>query len=70
MLADSTHFPDGLSGTPLATFVHGPLLLTPGTAATATVAIKAEIARVLGSTSKPIYILGGTGAVSRASRTT
>ena len=32
VLADSYHFPDALSGAPLATFVHGPLLLTPGAA--------------------------------------
>ena len=64
VLADSYHFPDALSGAPLATFVHGPLLLTPGTGTTALPAIKAEMGRVLGSTSKPVYILGGTGSVS------
>ena len=64
VLADSYHFPDALSGAPLATFVHGPLLLTPGAQGAALPAIKAEMSRVLGSTSKPIYILGGTGSVS------
>ncbi|MFI5099203.1 MAG: cell wall-binding repeat-containing protein, partial [Actinomycetes bacterium] len=64
VLADSYHFPDALSGAPLAGFVHGPLLLTPGSQTAVLPAIKAEMSRVLGSTSKPIYILGGTGSVS------
>ncbi|MFI5100228.1 MAG: cell wall-binding repeat-containing protein, partial [Actinomycetes bacterium] len=66
VLADSYHFPDALSGAPLARFVNGPLLLTPGAQSTVWPSVVTEIARVLGSTSKPVYILGGTGSVSQA----
>jgi putative cell wall-binding protein len=58
-------FPDALSGVPLAAKVHGPLLLTEP--ATLTSATAAEIQRVLGpGAGQPVYILGGTGAVSSA----
>src|SRR5258708_852696 len=58
-------FPDALSGVPLAAKVHGPLLLT--NPASLTAATAAEIQRVLGpGAGQPVYILGGTGAVSPA----
>ncbi|MEY9932712.1 hypothetical protein ABH926_007363 [Catenulispora sp. GP43] len=65
VLARGDTFPDALSGVPLAAKVHGPLLLTQPTALTAATA--AEIQRVLGpGAGQPVYILGGTGAVSPA----
>ena len=65
VLARGDNFPDALSGVPLAAKVHGPLLLTTPT--TLTGATAAEIARVLGpGAGQPVYILGGTGAVSAA----
>jgi hypothetical protein len=66
VLADSYHFPDALSGAPLATYVNGPMLLTPGSQTTVWPSVLTEIGRALGSTAKPIYILGGTGSVSQA----
>ncbi len=64
MLADSLQFPDALSAAPLAAEVHGPLLLTPGTAATPLPAVTAEITRLIGPSGK-VYIVGGTGSVSQ-----
>ncbi|MFI5099204.1 MAG: cell wall-binding repeat-containing protein [Actinomycetes bacterium] len=64
VLADSQQFPDGLSAAPLAAKVHGPLLLTPGTATTPLPAVTAEITRLIGS-SGTVYIVGGTGSVSQ-----
>ncbi|MEY9864443.1 hypothetical protein ABH935_010102 [Catenulispora sp. GAS73] len=65
VLARGDNFPDALSGVPLAAKVHGPLLLT--SPASLTAATAAEIARVLGpGAGQPVYILGGTGAVSSA----
>jgi hypothetical protein len=66
VLADSYHFPDALSGAPLATFVHGPMLLTPGTGSTVWPSVLTEIDRVTADKTKPIYILGQTGSVSQA----
>ena len=65
VLARSDQFPDALGGAALAAAKSGPLLMTPPTAlATAT---SAEIQRVLGTdTSKSVYLLGGTGALSQA----
>ena len=63
VLARGDTFPDALSGVPLAAKVHGPLLLTEPASLTAATA--AEIRRVLGpGAGQPVYILGGTGAVS------
>ncbi|NUS57381.1 MAG: hypothetical protein HOV66_21370, partial [Streptomycetaceae bacterium] len=55
--------PDALAGVPLAAHTRGPLLLTdPKALDTATAA---EVQRVLGvDKSKPVYLLGGTAAVS------
>ena len=65
VLARGDTFPDALSGVPLAAKVHGPLLLT--TPAALSAATAAEIRRVLGpGAGQPVYILGGTGAVSPA----
>jgi hypothetical protein len=64
VLADSTHFPDALAGTPLAVRVNGPLLLTNGAAEAPDPRVLAEIGRVLRSTTDRVYLLGGTGAVS------
>ncbi len=65
VLADSLHFPDALSGGPLAVKVHGPLLLTPGTLAGPIPAVTAEMARVLKPAAKQVYVLGGTGSISQ-----
>ena len=56
--------PDALAGVPLAAHARGPLLMTdPKTLDTATAA---EVKRVLGADkSKPVYLLGGTAAVSQ-----
>ncbi|MFD0639177.1 cell wall-binding repeat-containing protein [Catenulispora yoronensis] len=63
VLARGGTFPDALSGVPLAAHRHGPLLLTDTTSLSPIVA--AEIRRVLGpDTSKTVYILGGTGAIT------
>jgi putative cell wall-binding protein len=65
VLARGDTFPDALSGVPLAAKVHGPLLLTDP--ASLTGATADEIRRVLGpGAGQPVYILGGTGAVSPA----
>lgn len=63
VLARGGNFPDALSGVPLAAHQHGPLLLTDTTSLNP--AVSDEIRRVLGTdTSKTVYILGGTGAIS------
>jgi hypothetical protein len=55
-----------VSGAALAAAKQGPLLLTSPT--TLTTATANEITRVLGqsNTAKTVYLLGGTGAISRA----
>ena len=63
VLARSDLFPDALAGVPLAAASIGPLLITPPTQLDSRVA--AEIQRILPS-DKPIYLLGGTGALSQA----
>jgi hypothetical protein len=65
VLADSMHFPDALAGTPLAVKEHGPLLLTNGSKGTVDPRLLPEIARVLGTGSKQVFVLGGTGSVSQ-----
>ncbi|NUR24431.1 MAG: hypothetical protein HOV83_01005 [Catenulispora sp.] len=65
VLARGDQFPDALAGGPLAAHVKAPLLLTDPHALTDATA--AEIDRVLGGDrAKPVYILGGTAAVSPA----
>ncbi|GEM_PF-3006616 len=65
VLARSDFFSDALCGGPLAAQLGGPLLVTPGTSASATLdpRVRAEIQRVLppGGT---VYIVGGTLALS------
>ncbi|MEY9907037.1 hypothetical protein ABIA35_003262 [Catenulispora sp. MAP12-49] len=63
VLARGDAFPDALAGVPLATYKHGPLLLTdPNALPDATLQ---EIRRVLPADGKhTIYILGGQSAVS------
>ncbi len=61
-LSRSDTFADAVSGSALAAAKHGPLLLTPPTSLDA--GTKAEIKRVLGSTTATVYLLGGTGAIS------
>lgn len=61
-IASGTSFADGLAGSGMARFKNGPLLLTDKAGlASGTLT---EIQRVLGNTSKQIYILGGTAAIS------
>lgn len=61
-IASGTSFADGLAGSGMARFKNGPLLLTDKSGlASGTLT---EIQRVLGNTSKQIYILGGTSAIS------
>lgn len=61
-IASGTSFADGLAGSGMARFKNGPLLLTNKTGlASGTLT---EIQRVLGNTTKQIYILGGTSAIS------
>jgi putative cell wall-binding protein len=55
---------DEFAATSLASVVNGSMLLTPSDHLDGRVA--AEIARVLGNTSKRVYVLGGTDAVSTA----
>ena len=65
VISRSDTFADALGGSSLAAAKGGPLLLTPPTSLNAATA--AEIARVLGPTSSlPVYLLGGTGAISTA----
>jgi len=63
VLARGDAFPDALAGVPLATYKHGPLLLTdPASLSGPTLQ---EIRRVLPADGKhTIYILGGASAVS------
>ena len=61
-LSRSDTFADAVSGSALAAAKHGPLLLTPPTSLNA--GTKAEIKRVLGSTTSTVYLLGGTAAIS------
>jgi putative cell wall-binding protein len=63
VLARSDLFPDALAGVPLAAASSGPLLITPPTELDSRVA--AEIQRTL-PVDKPVYLLGGTGALSQA----
>jgi hypothetical protein len=65
VLARSDGFADALPGTPLATSVGGPLLLTGQSSLDS--ATLDEIDRVLGG-SGFVYLLGGTGAISDAVR--
>ncbi|MCU1461408.1 MAG: hypothetical protein JWO37_1483 [Acidimicrobiales bacterium] len=61
VLARSDGFADALAGTPFAAARTAPLLLTPSHAAIDG-RVSAEISRVL-SPGKPVFILGGPGAV-------
>jgi putative cell wall-binding protein len=63
VLARSDLFPDALAGVPLAAASSGPLLITPPTQLDSRVA--AEIQRIL-PVDMPVYLLGGTGALSQA----
>jgi putative cell wall-binding protein len=65
VLATGASFPDALAGGPLASVVHGPLLLTdPGALPPETLT---ELQRVLPAhAAKPVYVLGGPGAVKNA----
>jgi hypothetical protein len=60
VLARSDFFSDALAGGPLAANVGGPLLITPGTALSASLdgRVQTEIQRVL-PVGKTVYILGG-----------
>lgn len=64
VLARSDAYPDAVVGGPLAAADNGPILLTPTTSLPS--ATLSEIERVLPSKSSPIYVLGGTGAISPA----
>jgi subtilisin family serine protease len=63
VLASSETFPDGLAGTPLASSLHAPVLLTPRSSLPSSVL--AEIHRVLPAGGK-VYVLGGPVAVGDA----
>jgi putative cell wall-binding protein len=67
VLTRADTYPDALAGVPLAAKVGGPLLLTSSNSLSA--AVRAEVIRVLPS-GGPVYILGGTSAVSAAVATT
>ncbi len=67
VLTRADTYPDALAGVPLAAKVGGPLLLTLSNSLSA--AVRAEIVRVLPA-GAPVYILGGTSAVSAAVATT
>ena len=56
-------FPDALAGVPFAGASAGPLMITPPTQLDSRVA--AEIQRIL-PVDKPVYLLGGAGALSQA----
>ncbi|HET7387621.1 MAG TPA: cell wall-binding repeat-containing protein [Nocardioidaceae bacterium] len=62
VLARSDVYPDALTGAPLAAAKNGPLLLTRSDSLQP--ATKAEIGRVLGTKSDPVYLVGGPGALS------
>ncbi len=63
VLARSDTYPDALAGVPLAAYLGGPLLLTPPTALTPSVA--SEVQRVLRPGSA-VFVLGGSAALSPA----
>lgn len=65
VLARGDQFADALTGIPLASYRHAPLLVTPGgSGATLDPRVAAEIQRVLGpGTGKTVYLLGGTAAL-------
>ena len=63
VLARSDNYPDALAGTPLAVAKGGPLLLTPSTALDPRVASELQRAVPGGA---PVYLLGGTAALSDA----
>ena len=65
VLARSDYFSDALAGGPLAGYVGGPLLLTPGAPVSSTLdpGVQAEITRVL-APGGTVYILGGDLAIS------
>jgi putative cell wall-binding protein len=63
VLVDSQNFPDALSATPLAAFLHGPLLSTPGTGAAPQPVVLAEIKRVLPAHGK-VVLVGGPLSIS------
>ena len=67
VLTRADTYPDALAGVPLAAKVGGPLLLTSSNSLST--AVRAEIVRVLPA-GAPVYILGGTSAVSAAVATT
>jgi hypothetical protein len=67
VLTRADTYPDALAGVPLAAKVGGPLLLTSSNSLSD--AVRAEIIRVLPA-GGPVYILGGTSAVSAAVATT
>ncbi|MGH3445519.1 MAG: cell wall-binding repeat-containing protein, partial [Nocardioidaceae bacterium] len=64
VLARSDLYPDALTGAPLASAKNGPLLLTRSNSLQPDT--KAEIDRVLPKKSDPIYLVGGTHALSPA----
>ena len=66
VLARGDQAPDALAGVPLASHVHGPLLLTDPRMLEQPV--RSEIDRVLGgpTSHKTVYILGGVSAVSQS----
>ena len=65
VLARSDFFSDALAGGPLAAANHGPLLITPGAAASATLdpRVLAEIQRVL-PVGRTVFVLGGPLALA------
>lgn len=71
VLARSDYFADALAGGPLAAAVDGPLLITPGASSSQSLdpRVLTEIQRVLPS-SKTVYILGGSLALSPSIDTT
>lgn len=64
VLARDDAYPDAMVAGPLARKNNGPVLLTASSSLSATT--QAEIKRVLSSTSDPIYLVGGEGAISPA----
>ncbi len=67
VLSTALDFPDGLAGIPLAAHAHGPLLLTEPASERAGInpLVLAEISRALTPhAGKPIYLLGGSSALS------
>lgn len=67
VLSRADSYADALAGTPLASYVGGPLLLTGG--ATLDARTEAEIKRVL-TPNGTVYVLGGTAAISDGIATT